>query len=97
MSTSTITNERVDRVTNAFNASIERGLATKTMSVEHANILRDMLIRIRTDTALLDAIISFASSYLAVNATWASSANANASSTASASAILSTDETNSNV
>ena len=97
MSTSNITNERVDRITNAFNASIERGLATKTMSVEHANILRDMLIRIRTDTALLDAIISFASSYLAVNATWASSANANASSTASTSAISSTDETNSNV
>ena len=96
MSTSNISNERVDRITIAFNASIKRGLVTKTMSVEHANILRDMLLQIRTDTALLDAIISFASSYLAVNATWASSANANAnaSSTASASAISSTDETN---
>ena len=85
--------ERVNRVTTAFNDFIQCGLANKTMSDDHANILRDVLIQIRTDTVLLDTIISFGKSFRVS----CDSSNADASSTANANVIkngTSTDDTN---
>ena len=44
------------------------------MNVDDANVLRDMLIRIQTNTALMNALTKFNMSVLALNACWNSSA-----------------------
>ena len=102
-SSSTITTvertERVNRVTTAFNDVIQCGLVNKTMSDDHANILRDVLIQIRTDNVLLDIIIRFCKSFQVSCASSNAdpSSNADASSTANANVInngTSTDDTN---
>ena len=57
----------------------------RTMDDANANVLREMLIRTRSDTALLNALYNFSESYRILNACWNSgaslTANANVTST----------------
>ena len=93
------TDERVDSITIAINAVIQRELAAKTMNEDDATALRDILIRIQTDTAFLNALTNFSNYYLLSRALWASNASANSSSNTAIStdAATSTDAVNPNV
>ena len=92
------TDERVDSITIAINAVIQRELAAKTMNEDDATALRDILIRIRTDTAFLNALTTFSNYYLLSRALWASNASANSSDNAtSTDTATSTDAMNPNV
>ena len=66
-STSNSINERINNITIGVNAIIQYKLYTGTITEEDANILRDMLIRIRTNPELLNVIIDFNESFLAMN------------------------------
>ena len=59
---------RVKSITILINNIIQFRLNDKTMNDSEANILSDMLIRIQPDTALLDVIINFYKSLLALKA-----------------------------
>ena len=66
-STSNSINERINNITIGVNAIIQYKLYAGTITEEDANILRDMLIRIRTNPELLNVIIDFNESFLAMN------------------------------
>ena len=72
MSSTSITDERVDSIAIAINAVIQRELAAKTMAEDDAIVLSDILIRIRTDTEFLNALTNFSNYYLLSRALWAS-------------------------
>ena len=75
MSSTSTTDERVNSITIAINAVIQRELAAKTMTETDAIALRDILIRIRTDTAFLNALTNFSNYYLLSRALSALSAS----------------------
>ena len=83
MSSISIIDERINNITIAVNAVIQRKLADRTMNVSNAVALRDMLIKIRSDNELLKNNIIVCKSFLASKASLVS----NASSTASANTI----------
>ena len=66
-STNNSIDERVNNITIGVNAIIQYKLDAGTITEEDANVIRDMLIRIRTNPELLNVIIEFNESYLAVN------------------------------
>ena len=70
MSSTITTEERVNNFINAINDIIQFRLEYKRMNEDEANVLREMLIRIRTDTALLAAITNFNNSFLTLKANW---------------------------
>ena len=76
--------ERVNDINILINDIIQFKLADGTINDVEANVLRDMRIRIQNNTELLDAIINFNKSFLALNANW----NSNVSSTLSVSSTL---------
>ena len=59
MFSNTNTDERVNNINIAVNAVIKRELAAQTMSDADVNIVGDMLIQIRTDTAHLNTLSNF--------------------------------------
>ena len=59
--------ERVNNITIGVNAVIQYKLDAGIINEEDANVLRDMLIRIRTNLELLKVIIDFNESFLAMN------------------------------
>ena len=58
-STSNSTDVRFNICTNYLSNAIKHGLIVGTMTEPYGKILRKVLIKIQTDTALLDAISSF--------------------------------------
>ena len=67
MSSTSTTNECVYNITIAVNNSILYELAVKTLNNANANNFRDLLVRTRTDTELLDAIKDFSKSFMDLN------------------------------
>ena len=65
-----------------------------TVNDSNANVLREMLIRTRTDTALLDALYNFSESFRALNACWNSGASLTANANVTNSDCTSTETTN---
>ena len=58
-STITYTDERDNDITVAVNAIIQKGIAAGTMSDNDADILRDLLIRIKQNAKLIAAYSKF--------------------------------------
>ena len=65
-------NERVNNITIGVNAIIQYQLDAGTITEKDSNVLRDILIRIRTNPELLNVIIDFNEFFLAMNTIWVS-------------------------
>ena len=63
-------NEGINNFINFINGVINHRLDIGTMTEEDAKILRNMLIRIRNDTELFNAIKSFNKSLLYLDINW---------------------------
>ena len=72
MSSTSITDERLKNTVIALNRILQAKLISTTSDAE-ANVINELLIRIQTDTELLNAIIKFNESFLALSASWYSS------------------------
>ena len=96
MSSISTTDERVDRITSAVKAIIQREIAVGTMTEIQTNMLLNQLIRIRKDIEFLDDLINIPS--IKLTARWGSNDNAMSSavSTVDFSSIASPDATSSN-
>ena len=66
-STNNSIDERVNNITIGVNDIIQYKLDAGTITEEDANVIHDMLIRIRTNPELLNVIIEFNESYLSMN------------------------------
>ena len=64
------TDDRITNFTNFYNGVINHRLYSGTMTEEDAKILRNMLVRIQTDTELFNAIKSFNKSLLYLDINW---------------------------
>ena len=71
MSLTSITDECTKETIYILTNVIQNELIT-TINVIEANALRELLIRIQTDTKLLDAIIKFNESFLELSSSWSS-------------------------
>ena len=71
MSLTSITDECTKGTIYILTNVIQNELITTTNVIE-ANALRELLIRIQTDTKLLDAIITFNESFLELSSSWSS-------------------------
>ena len=69
MSSTSITDEHTKKIIIALTNIIRDELFTTTDDIK-ANALREMGIRIQTDTKLLNAIIEFNGSFLDLNNSW---------------------------
>ena len=69
-STNNSTDERINNFINFINGVINHRLDVGTMTEEDAKLLRNMLIRIRNDTELFNAIKSFNESLLYLDFNW---------------------------
>ena len=91
-STSNSTNNQINNFTNCINSAINRGLKAGTMTEADVKIRRKMLIRIQTDTELLNAINEFNVSLAYLDVKWTIGAtsvlNDNMDSTVKLSSIL---------
>ena len=93
MSLISTTDERVDRITSAVKAIMQRELAVGTMTEIHNDMLLNQLIRIRKDIALWNDLINSDISSIKLTVRWGSNDNAMSSafSTVNFSSIASTD------
>ena len=69
-STSIPTEEYLNNFTKGINNTINHKLEAGTMTETDAKILRKMLIRIRTDTNLLNAVKGFTSAFNILDINW---------------------------
>ena len=69
-STSIPTEEYFNNFTKSINNTINHKLEAGTMTETEAKILRKMLIRIRTDTNLLNAVKEFTSAFNTLDLNW---------------------------
>ena len=72
MSSTRIIDDHTKRIIIALTNTIRDELVTTTDDIE-ANALREMGIRIQTDTKLLNGIIEFNGSFMDLNNSWYSS------------------------
>ena len=65
----------INNYTSSLNTIINHKLNANTMTKEDANILRNMLLRIQTNTKLRNAIGSFNESFLNLEDSWTTDDN----------------------